>query len=389
MSSTVTAYINHETLMLARTSANYDLEEIANKMSIPTEKLESWEKGNSYPTYKQLLNLSNYYKKPSAIFFGKNVPKFPKRNPDFRFLPGSQRKLQLSPKIIFEMDNAESKREIFINLKEDLQEKIPTFQLKAERSETEKKVAERIRKALNVSLTQQRAWKTPEEALTMWISKIEDLEVLIFQFSGIEPKEMRGYAISKEKVPLIGINGKEHPHGKIFTLLHELVHLTLRKGGISNLYGFNIKNDTEKYCNQVAGEILVPEKVLRQEDIVIDNDGNWEDYEIRILSKRFKVSKEVILRKLLNLNMVSKEFYESKRKEYMKYIATLDDRRGGFSKDVPAFKSLKNNGEYYTDVVIKSYKNELITTSKISEFLNVKLKYVPAIEERLYKGGGV
>ncbi len=385
--NSVIAYVNHEMLVWARESANYDLEEIAHKIGVSVKRLESWEEGTDFPTYLQLLKLANSYKRPSAMFFGKKIPEKPETEPDFRFLPDVDIKPKLSPKIIFELRNAESKRKTFINLKEELKEEITIFTLKANISEEEKDVVEKIKKALNISWAKRFSWKTADDALKEWISIIENLGVLIFQFVDIKPKEMRGYALNNGILPIIGINATEHAHGRIFTLLHELVHITLGKRGISNLYGYKINNNVERFCNRVAGEILVPTEILLSESIVVNNDsGNWEDYKLRILSNRFKVSKEVILRRLLTLELISEEFYDSKRDEFLGYVAPPSFEKGQkVRRDLTAFKSLKRNGDLYTDAVIASYRNELITTSELSDYLGVKLKYLPEIEQNLYR----
>lgn len=395
MVTSVKAYINSDVLIWARETAEYSIEEISHKMgkSVSIEKIKSWEEGKDFPTYHQLLDLANYYKRPVARFFSKKVPKKAKRDEDFRFLPNSKGKPKLSHKSLFELRDAKSRRETTIILKEELNEEISPFSLKIKRSNSQKaivKSANKIRDALGVSITQQLAWKTPEESLKNWISKIEDLDVLVFQFSGVNPKnDMRGYAIYKDIMPIIGINGKEHANGKIFTLFHEFIHIILRKGGISNLYGFEIHDPIEIYCNKVAGEILVPEKILKAHNYVAESDGTWEEYKLKALSRKFKVSREVILRRLLTFRLISPEFYNERKEIFLDYIAIPPQdpskKNKGGGGDLRALMSLRNNGFYYTNVVIDSFKNELITTSELSDFLGVKLRYVPEIEQRLYQ----
>ena len=46
-------------------------------------------------------------------------------------------------------------------------------------------------------------------------------------------REMRGTALSEQKMPIILVNGKDRGNGRVFTLLHEFCHLALRQSGVT------------------------------------------------------------------------------------------------------------------------------------------------------------
>ena len=73
--------------------------------------------------------------------------------------------------------------------------------------------------------------------------------------------EMRGLCIFHDKIPIIILNGKDTPNGRIFSLFHELTHLLLAESAICG-------DDVEIFCNSVAGEFLVPESDLIQKIMV-------------------------------------------------------------------------------------------------------------------------
>ena len=62
------------------------------------------------------------------------------------------------------------------------------------------------------------------------------------------------------------INPKDNPYGRIFTLIHELVHIALGESVIQNTDFEETPpsnlDPIEIFCNQVAAEVLVPENEL-------------------------------------------------------------------------------------------------------------------------------
>ena len=54
--------------------------------------------------------------------------------------------------------------------------------------------------------------------------------MLVFQFSKVAISEVRGLALLRTPLPVVGINSKEIPEVRGYTVLHELVHLMLAAG---------------------------------------------------------------------------------------------------------------------------------------------------------------
>jgi len=407
MSSSLEVKINPAVLVWARKTANYEIEEISHKMNLNSDRMKCWEKGKERPTYTQLLDLAEHYQRPAMLFFSPEVPKYESNMPDFRTLPNSNNK-KISPEVSFELRSAKARRENLISLEELDDYEIPKFRLNTEINEENKNaksLAEDIRKSLGVSWAKQTTLTSSDKALEFWISKVESLGVLIFQFYSIEPKEMRGYAISHEKLPIIGINVKEHAHGKIFTLFHELAHIAIKKEGISNFSSFKLKDNVEIFCNQVAAEILVPENFLLDTIIVkeIMPNVNLNEDHLQQLSRKFKVSPEVIIRRLISIDKLSNTFLKKEGINWNKYIANNYKRKTErhkpknvknkvknkieTNKNPHVSKALKRNGFYYTELVLEAYNNDLITSSDVSEYLGEKLQTIEEIRNRISKRG--
>jgi len=408
MSTSVKVKINPEVLVWARETANYNIEEISQKMDLDSDRINDWEAGKETPTYIQLLDLANYYRRPAMLFFSPKIPiSNPDSVPDFRLIPGSKKE-DYSPQILFELRSARARRYNLTLLSELGNYEIPKFNLKAQLNDDFQTLTKKTRKELGVTWGRQDSLKNSNQALDFWISKVEDIGVLVFQFYDIDPKEMRGYAIYYDKLPIIGINVKEHPNGKLFTLFHELCHLALNKEGVSNFSSYELNDDVEIFCNNFAAELLVPKKqILEMNSVKRIKDGTINDITLYKLSNRFNVSYEVIIRRLLSFKKVSWDFLQQKKDEWNGYIAyryrtkkdsqkkededpakkSTSTKKQANKKDPNVSKALKRNGLYYTGMVFDAYNDDLINASDLSEFLGEKLHTVTEIEQKIFKQG--
>jgi hypothetical protein len=129
-------------------------------------------------------------------------------------------------------------------------------------------VADSVRDALHLERTWARVLPTWTNALRHLRDRIEGAGIVVV-FNGVvgnnthrklDPAEFRGFALVDDYAPLIFVNGADYEAPKIFTLAHELVHVWIGVGGVSNLEATRpAPNEVERFCNAVAAEILVPE----------------------------------------------------------------------------------------------------------------------------------
>ncbi len=222
----------------------------------------------------------------------------------------------------------------------------------------------------------------------MWRAAIEDIGVLVFQSTGVDVAEMRGFSINEIYLPVVVLNNKDTPNGRIFTLLHEFAHIMLKEGGICDLNeDYDLPPEKQKieiFCNRVAGAALIPKEELLNEDIVIrKTDGNdWGDDELSTLAKRFKVSEEVVLRRLLICGLTTNSFYKNKCDGFRKKYEMISKRpRGGFAP--PDILAISRAGRSFVKLVLDSYYQEKITSSDLSDYLGVKLTHLSKIEDKI------
>ncbi|MEA2063087.1 MAG: XRE family transcriptional regulator, partial [Gemmatimonadota bacterium] len=358
MAKSVKALVEPELLVWARKSSGYSLEVVAKRISVKPERLESWETGKDKPTIKQLRKIGNVYKRPIAVFYLPTPPKDFAPMKDFRRLSRQIAGIE-SPQLRLEIRRAHDRRGIALELYEELEGELPIFSVKASLSDNPEDLAVKIRSSLGISYDNQLKFRNDYDALNRWRTALENIGVLTFQTTRVETSEMRGFSISDPPFPIIVLNNKDAVRGRIFTMLHEFVHIMLRDGGICDLgeYGLSPeKQRVEVFCNRVAGETLVPGNYLNQEDLVLKKirGADWLDEEIVELADQYHVSREVILRRLLINGYTTNQFYKRKIKEYEKEYEVLEKkpRKGGPEQHVLA---ISRSGKSFVRLVLNNY----------------------------------
>jgi Zn-dependent peptidase ImmA (M78 family) len=385
---------NNDWLVWARETAYYDIDKIAEKMKVDSNQIEEWESTGKIE-YTNLVKLAKHYKRPPMIFFNLNKPKNIKQINDFRSM--GSKKVEITPEISFELRNAEVRRKRLLNFEEESKDySIPEFELSNLDNNSSSELAYDIRDRIGMKSANMK-----RRDLDYWIKQIESLGILIFQFYGFEPKEIRGYAIYHDKLPIIGINSREYENGKKFTLFHELAHIIQKNEGLSNFNEYFLKNKEEIYCNNLAAEILVPSNILTNL-IVSRENQNTDQRNIEFFSKHFRVSKEVIIRRLLTLKFISKSEYKNNQNTWDSYIGKKDKTNKKTStktekkpkdNELPidhsvsykrkATNILNRNGIFYTESMIRAYDDNLISIDDLVENLGVPIEVIDQIRNRL------
>ena len=132
------------------------------------------------------------------------------------------------------------------------------------------KVASDVANELGINAEFRTAASNWEVFLTNFMASAEASGILVIR-SGVvassskrtlNTKEFRGFVLSDPIAPLVFINGADSTSAQVFTLAHELAHLWIGKSGISNpnpkKRSTDENNTIERFCNQVAAELLVP-----------------------------------------------------------------------------------------------------------------------------------
>ena len=381
MGETIRALAKPELLRWARESAGLRSDVAAQKAGVAPLQIDEWEAGKGAPTIPQLRGLARAYKRPLAVFFLPEPPGDFQAIRDFRRLPESDRG-DFSPELRAEIRRARWRREIAIELAEELEEPFAEFGLSAHASADPEALAVEIRKALRVSMKEQQSWRTYRRALQEWTRRLEDQGLLVFQTSGVDVSEMRGFSITADVAPVVVVNGSDFETARVFTLLHEFVHVMLRVGGVCDPRAAQIGGDQlEAFCNRVAGAALVPKvELLRHELVWHHTDPEaWEDRHLAKLARVFRVSREVVLRRLLTFGKATPELYRRKRRQYRDEAERAKERERSGGPEVHQI-IVRNAGKPLTALVLDAYRLGSIGATDVSDFLGTRLKHLPAIE---------
>jgi len=375
--------IQPSVLRWAREAQGYSVDDVALHLKRETDEIEAWESGESAPSYSQLEKLAyGLYKRPLAVFFLPEPPQEPDVKQEFRTLPD------------FELDQLAADTRYQLRLAHALQ--ISLLELSDEKNTADRlifrdiklttksglsKAANEIRAYLKISLDEQSSWKSSDAALKAWRNVVEEAGIYIFKHS-FKQKSISGFCLSHAEFPIIYLNNSTTKTRQIFSLFHELAHLLLSQNSITKFDTSYIaqlpkkEQNIEKFCNALAAEILVPDSDFSKRII---GEKSINEVLVSNLAKRYRVSREVVLRRILEKGLVSREFYESKSKQWADEVEA-----GGAGGDYYATQASYLGDQYLRLVFSRHYQGRL-TLEQAADYLGVRTKSIAGLEEMLLR----
>ena len=366
-----------------------DLSKLASRLNVEPEVVAAWESGERRPTFRQAQNFAKALYVPFGYLYLLEPPVEELPIADFRTIPG-QAPPRPSPDLLDLLNDVIGKQQWYREYREsEGVEELP-FIGRFTASDSEETVASNIRDVIGVDRARQQSsnWESFMRKLTR---NAEDLGIMVMR-SGIvgsntrralDVKEFRGFSVSDHIAPLIFINGRDFKGAQLFTLAHEMAHIWIGEGGISNPdYGLDSEYQdgaVELFCNRIAAETLVPSEDFQSrwssDDVSLSNNLNK-------LSGHYKVSSMVILRKALDHNLVTDFEY---RESYSQLAAqasqsTLSSKLGGN----PYHNLTARNGTAFTKAVVASAEDGTLMSSEAADMLGVKVKTLPKVASRLF-----
>ena len=322
--------------------------------------------------------MADIYKRPTAIFFLSEPPAEETLQQKFRSLPDQYVK-EMPPKIRFLARLAKVRQ---LELAELLNGRQPSKLVSLNRLrqggiQNITKVAARARSLLGISLQEQKSWKSYDIAFEEWRDKLTLHGLWVFKASfGKECKNYDGFFLQDEKFPVIYINNNKSKRRQIFTLFHEVGHYILSKGGISfrdnleqKLRGTYLQD--EVYCNAFAGAFLVPD-----EDLGFSRMPSG--MEIMNLAETYKVSEEVILRKCLNMKLISQDQYKQKTSKSNKDESARERGGGDFYRNQKIYLGVR-----YMELAFDQFYQQQISEPALAEYLGVSESQLPSLEKTI------
>jgi Zn-dependent peptidase ImmA (M78 family) len=372
--------VNHNVLKWARETLALNKASAAKIISCTIERLDKLETGEKKPTLDELKKMASAYKRTIATLL---LNKPPEEKP----LPADRRSVdskdigKFNEKTIMAVRKARALCQSLIELKRDAGIAITKFGFRATMQQNPKLVAKTMRTKWGLADIQ--AIENNNDFLDACIEMVESLGIAVFQLALTQDK-LRGFALIDEAIPIIGIKrGGELPTAKVFTLFHEIGHILLNEGGLCDLSD-NTKFEIEKWCNAFAAEMLVPAADLSKMDVVLSRQKNgsliWPQKELILLSAHFHVGPLAVLRSLLELNLTTQEYYNNRHTAWSK--PTFGRAKKPEGRNI-AKETIKEKGRTYIMLAFKAYDQNRINLKDLSDFLGVKLSYIPKTRQQL------
>lgn len=382
------AYVNHEMLIWARSTTPFETTtDVQEKINIASSKIDSWERGEDYPSITEAKKLANLYKLPFASFFLSTPPKIePIPYTDRRTKKGTVYR-ETSYELWSEVGRIIGNREKIIELvdkedEDDLFESIPKFD---ERLSLEE-LGDNIREYLGVKLPFKNKSAYHRNSFNFYRSLLESKGILISQVSGVSLDEMKGISIFYDEYPIIAINNKDYERAKTFSLIHELVHIIRRSSSLCMIDFDNRNDDEEKLCDMIAAEVLMPKDSFAEIAKFENNRlGKWNSESLRFVADRFGVSIFSVIRRLFELGIIGRNHYYSlyheMTEEFEAKQAEIDASKEGQRLIIPYYtRYLNKEGYLFTKTIMNSYFKGKISYGEMCHTLGVSSDHINKME---------
>jgi len=331
--------ISGSVIKWARTRLGKTHEQIADEIgsSLRAEDIAQWEAGENLPEFRKAQKLALALHIPFGYLFLSDPPKNDIKVPDLRTV-GSKPITEFSANLLDQLRNLLLKQEWYRDYATEEGRKPLAFVGRFSVNSSYEKVAADISNELGINAKFRTAASNWEGFLTNLMAGAEAAGILVIR-SGVvassskrtlKVNEFRGFVLSDPIAPLVFINGADSTSAQVFTLAHELAHLWIGKSGISNpnpkKRSADENNSIERFCNQVAAELLVP----RAEFLKRWRNSETVENNVRMLVRYFRVSAHVILRQAFELDKITRQEYEERiEAEEERFRLQQEEREGG------------------------------------------------------------
>lgn len=320
------------------------------------DNLIKWQLGEKRPTFKQLEDVSKKINIPFGYFFLQEPPIEDTKILEYRTIDSVQLQ-NPSRELIDTIDNMEAIKEWMRNYQ--ISEGYSELDIigSVNQNMSTKDIATKIRKDLGLKLgwfsNQVDAWDSFKylRSLLEKVGIVTMLNGVVGQNTHriLNIEEFRAFTLLDKYAPLIFINSNDSSNGKLFSLLHEVVHIWI---GTDNFYNDRYGNSNnvsnlERICNAIAAEIMVPNDLFVKEWLIRDG---LSDNKIKVqeLTRVFKCGATVIARKALDNNYISNTEYDFIAKEAVRLYKKLRENRPS------------DGGDFYKTINVKNDKRLIL-----------------------------
>ena len=368
-------------------TSGWHAEEIAKRIEVPEADVRSWCKGTTKPVLplSKVEQLSAAFKRPLAAFLLSKPPEEITTLPDFRKLPGAKKDFSRETHLAIRKARRLQKvrRELMENLGTDVRVKIRTRTLR-----DDPEVVAREERSISGINYENSTGITDSVIFNIWRDWFEQKNIAVFKMR-MPIDDARGFVLSENEPFVIVVNASDALAGKMFTLFHEYGHLLLNVPAICNQDSNEVKDrgiaEIERWCNKFAGAFLMPKEAIEANDRIMTaiRAKNFTE-SAKIISKKFYVSKESALLRLLTLDYISSKVFFKERNEFRKEVAQnielIKERQKETEQQFKAQpldkQCLSEKGQNFVSLVLKNSELGYITSNDALDYLDVKLRHL-------------
>ena len=264
--------VTPEILTWARETAGLSIDVAAAKLGIndvrdiaASDRLRAFEAGEGRPSRTLLLKMARVYRRPLVAFYMSAPPRKGERGGDFRAL--QERDTDAEPLVDALIRDIRARQSMVRAILLDEEEPTPLpFVGSMNIGDGVGAVLASIRQTIAFDLAAFRAQGSTEIAFSLLRSKVEATGVFVLlignlgsHHSTLGTEVFRGFALADPIAPFLVVNDQDAKSAWSFTLLHELAHLWVGATGVSGRFA---EGQLERFCNDVASNILLPNNEL-------------------------------------------------------------------------------------------------------------------------------
>ncbi|MCL2135564.1 MAG: ImmA/IrrE family metallo-endopeptidase [Candidatus Bathyarchaeota archaeon] len=385
------AIINKVTLVFLLSKKGVTTEYLSQKTNYKIEQIQEWldVKNGELPTLNQARKIAEVLRVPFASLY-MTVETITTLIPTKPNVQNRRIMDAISPddsSVNLAIIDLLQARDFYIGTELLLERAVAKFIIQFNLEDNVKKWADKIRSDFGIDLDRQYKSQSGRQFYLYLKDRIEEQGIFVQEFIGVDNSAVRAMAICQDKnaMHIIGINKKDCTPAKIFSLIHELVHIIKKTSSICNaMYDkTDLQNREEIFCNAVAGEVLTPIEAI---NAIIKNDAydftKLED--IQKISKTFSVSREVIIRRLLDLGYINKNNYDTlSNLLYEEHIAKKEARRrqeeAGIEKPFRrniAREAVDKTSNALSKAIYAGYCEDVFSKYDVAQILSINLKHI-------------
>lgn len=397
--------VNPNILVWARKTAGLTLSEAAAKINVVEHNLEKIEKGEKKPSHAILLKMADKYRRPLLTFYLENIPIKSNYGADFRglseqitpedkaLIDALLRYAQASQQMIratLELEEESTPLSFvgWLRRKWGLSEKTDSMENELKRIMQSQQRNTLVADALHginmvlgdrCNLNKYYEQSNPLSAFKLLRSSCEHSGIFVIlkgnlgsSHSNLSPEIFRAFVIADNIAPFMVINNHDSIPAQSFSVLHEIIHLLLDQTGISDLQK---ANPIEKFCNHVAGEWLLPSKLIRDGQVGRQEEISALKEIISEISEQRNLSKTMVAMRLYQERIMSHESFSQLQKHYKQEWEKSRQRKQARKKTGgPSFYRVKRSqlGDGLLQFVKRMIQSENLTVSKAAIILSVK-----------------